>query len=252
MEHLHPEFRAQLLRSDEGDLEGTLLTINHAPSSEYFGFQVGEMANDRNCNYGAGGWFSYSGTLAGQLNQGAQGDVLLDLSVPTGIVDPCEEDEASVTLIYVSIDTDCGDALTVEQTVTRDDTQNPTFDNAPDDVTVACADGLPEVPTVTASDNCVRTATPMVRPSPMTDRPRLPRPDLHRFLQGGPDVDCRRIAPATRRPTPRPSRWSTRWHRSFPGEPMPSWNAMVPAMPMTSPIGSPPMAALRPPTIVVP
>ena len=138
----------------EGDVEGTLLTINHAPSSEYFGFQVGEMANDRNCNYGAGGWFSYSGTLAGEEIQGAQGDVLLDLECTTGVVDPCEEDEASVTLIYVSIDTDCGDALTVEQTVTRDDTQNPTFDNAPADVTVACADGLPEVPTVTASDNC--------------------------------------------------------------------------------------------------
>ena len=109
---------------------------------------------DRNCNYGAGGWFSYSGTLAGEEIQGAQGDVLLDLECTTGVVDPCEEDEASVTLIYVSIDTDCGDALTVEQTVTRDDTQNPTFDNAPADVTVACADGLPEVPTVTASDNC--------------------------------------------------------------------------------------------------
>ena len=52
-----------------GDLDGTLLTLNHAPSSEYFGFQVGEMANDRNCNYGAGGWFSYEGTLNGQAIQ---------------------------------------------------------------------------------------------------------------------------------------------------------------------------------------
>ena len=31
-------------------------------------------------------------------------------------------------------------------------TTNPTFDNAPEDETVACADGA--VPTVTASDNC--------------------------------------------------------------------------------------------------
>ena len=138
----------------EGDLDGTLLTINHAPSSEYFGFQVGEMANDRNCNYGAGGWFSYEGTLNGEEIQGAQGDVLLDLECTTEVVDPCGEDEASVTLIYTAIDTDCGDALTVEQVVSRDDTTNPTFDNAPEDETVACAAGLPEVPTVTASDNC--------------------------------------------------------------------------------------------------
>ena len=138
----------------EGDADGTLLTLSHAPASEYFGFQIGEMANDRNCNYGAGGWFSYSGMLNGQTIQGAQGDVLLDLACTNETLDPCEEDESSVTLIYTVIDTDCGDALTVSQVVSRDDTTDPTFDNAPADVTVACADGLPAVPTVTASDNC--------------------------------------------------------------------------------------------------
>ena len=138
-----------------GDLDGTLLTLNHAPSSEYFGFQVGEMANDRNCNYGAGGWFSYEGTLNGQAIQGAQGDVLLDLECAPEVVDPCGEDEASVTLIYTAIDEDCADALTVEQVITRDDTTDPEFVDAPGPETVACADGLPEVPTVTATDNCV-------------------------------------------------------------------------------------------------
>ena len=138
----------------EGDMEGTLLTLNHAPSSEYFGFQVGEMANDRNCNEGAGGWFSYSGQINGQAIQGAQGDVLLDVNCNTGSVDPCAEDGPSVTLIYTAIDVACGDALTVEQTVSRDDTTDPTFDNAPADMTVACADGEPAVATVTASDNC--------------------------------------------------------------------------------------------------
>ena len=138
----------------EGDLDGTLLTLNHAPSSEYFGFQVGEMANDRNCNDGAGGWFSYEGQINGQAIQGAQGDVLLDIDCNSGSVDPCAEDGPSVTLIYTSIDVACGDALTVEQVISRDDTTDPTFDNAPADVTVACADGEPAVATVTASDNC--------------------------------------------------------------------------------------------------
>ena len=137
-----------------GDLEGTLLTLSHAPASEYFGFQIGEMANDRNCNYGAGGWFSYQGVLNGVEIQGAQGDVLLDLDCATDDVDLCGENESSVTLIYTVIDTDCGDALTTEQVVSRDDTTDPTFDNEPANETVACADGLPAVPTVTASDNC--------------------------------------------------------------------------------------------------
>ena len=65
------------------------------------------------------------------------------------------EDEASVTLIYTAIDEDCADALTVEQVISRDDTTDPEFVDAPGPQTVACADGLPEVPTVTATDNCV-------------------------------------------------------------------------------------------------
>ena len=138
----------------EGDLDGTLLTLTHAPASEYFGFQIGEMANDRNCNYGAGGWFSYDGTLNGQTIQGAQGDVLLDLSCGEETVASCGEDGPSVTLIYSVIDTDCGDALTAEQVVTRDDTTDPTWDNAPEDVLMACADAPLPVAVLTASDNC--------------------------------------------------------------------------------------------------
>ena len=138
----------------EGDLDGTLLTLTHAPASEYFGFQIGEMANDRNCNYGAGGWFSYNGTLNGQAIQGAQGDVLLDLSCGEETVASCGEDGPSVTLIYSVIDTDCGDALTAEQVVTRDDTTDPTWDNAPADVLMACADAPLPVAVLTASDNC--------------------------------------------------------------------------------------------------
>ena len=68
----------------EGDLDGTLLTLTHAPASEYFGFQLGEMANDRNCNYGAGGWFSYNGIFRTQyedqlLNVSGAGDFALEL-----------------------------------------------------------------------------------------------------------------------------------------------------------------------------
>ena len=138
----------------EGSLDGTTLQLTHAPSSEYFGFQVGEMANDRNCNEGAGGWFSYNGTLAGAEIQGGTGDVLLDLDCQEEENNECGDDESTVTLFYAAYDEDCGDVLLGTETYTRQDTQDPTFDNAPADVTVACADMDIPVPTVTASDNC--------------------------------------------------------------------------------------------------
>ena len=142
----------------EGNLEGTVLQLSHAPSGEFFGFQVGEMANDRNCNHGAGGWFSYEGLLNGEPIQGAQGDVLLDLDCTTTQSTPCTDDAAtasSVTLHYVAYDEDCGDVIFGEATTVRLDTQAPSFDNAPADVTVNCEDGLPAVPNdLTATDNC--------------------------------------------------------------------------------------------------
>ena len=55
----------QATLTGEGALAGDTLNLTHAPSTGYFGFQVGEMANDRNCNYGASGWFTFEGTLNG-------------------------------------------------------------------------------------------------------------------------------------------------------------------------------------------
>ncbi|MFM7233020.1 MAG: T9SS type A sorting domain-containing protein [Flavobacteriales bacterium] len=46
-----------------GSLAGSSLNLNHAPSNQYFGFQVGEGANNYNADYGAGGWFNYSGVF---------------------------------------------------------------------------------------------------------------------------------------------------------------------------------------------
>ena len=123
-------------------------------STEYFGFQVGESANDRNCNYGAGGWFAYEGFLNGTAIQGGTGDVLLDLECSEEINNACGDQESTVTLYYSAWDEDCGDVILGSETYTREDTEAPDFDNAPEDVTVDCAVGLPEVPVVTVTDNC--------------------------------------------------------------------------------------------------
>lgn len=46
-----------------GQLEGSVLNITHAPSTYYYGFQVGVGANNRNTEYGMSGWIYYSGTV---------------------------------------------------------------------------------------------------------------------------------------------------------------------------------------------
>ena len=46
-----------------GDYAGSLLTLAHAPSNMFYGYQVGIAANNVNTNYGNGGWFYFDGVL---------------------------------------------------------------------------------------------------------------------------------------------------------------------------------------------
>jgi hypothetical protein len=43
--------------------EGTELSMSHQPANQYFGFQFGIGANNKNAEYGFSGWFYYGGTL---------------------------------------------------------------------------------------------------------------------------------------------------------------------------------------------
>lgn len=46
-----------------GDFEDSYLDLVHAPSSLYYGYQLGIGANNVNQEYGSGGWFGYEGTI---------------------------------------------------------------------------------------------------------------------------------------------------------------------------------------------
>ena len=69
-----------------GSQAGSQLSLSHAPSNQYFGFQVGDGANNYNDSYGAGGWFNFSGSILynGQLvssNQlGGIGDFAFEIN----------------------------------------------------------------------------------------------------------------------------------------------------------------------------
>jgi hypothetical protein len=57
----------------KGNYAGKTLYLNHKPSNQYYGFQVGKSANDKDYSYGMSGWFTYTGDYSGH------GDVNVDL-----------------------------------------------------------------------------------------------------------------------------------------------------------------------------
>ena len=63
--------------------EGTELAMSHQPANEYFGFQFGVGANNKNAEYGFSGWYYYGGTLVidGQESSAmGSGDLFGDLN----------------------------------------------------------------------------------------------------------------------------------------------------------------------------
>ena len=62
-----------------GDYAGSELSMSHQPSNQYFGFQLGEGANNKNGEFGFSGWFYYNGTFNGETIMGS-GDLFGDLN----------------------------------------------------------------------------------------------------------------------------------------------------------------------------
>jgi len=133
-----------------GEYDGTLF-IDHMPMSYSKRFQLGEGANNHNCNYGFGGWFRWEGELNGQDVSGLSGDIVMDLA--------CAENDAEcdeyAQFIFEAID-DCGRILSQVVTVEREDVTAPTILDGPADVTVECDDvPVMEGPeSIVATDNC--------------------------------------------------------------------------------------------------
>ena len=132
-----------------GAFEGSLLQLQHAPSSQFFGFQVGLGANDHNCNYGAGGWFSWNGTICGDDVAGAMGDVIVDLDCASDF-DPCT---AQSIVYFNAYKPDCG-VLQYSMDVLRVDNAPPVITGLPNDTIVECLPELYDHEGVTATDNC--------------------------------------------------------------------------------------------------
>jgi hypothetical protein len=66
-----------------GDFENSFFEMEHAPSNQFYGYQVGVAANNVNTNYGSGGWFTYTGSIVDSSQDfeqtiSASGDLAFD------------------------------------------------------------------------------------------------------------------------------------------------------------------------------
>ena len=140
---------------------GTLIHFNHQPASEYFGFQLGDGANNHNCDdNGFSGWFSWDGSIAGMDAMGFAGDVIATLEPSCDFATDCQEGEY-VEFHYIAFDDQCNIATEIVQMVTRLDTQAPTYVSGGDDVTLTCdeseqwfMDNPADAEIILFSDNC--------------------------------------------------------------------------------------------------
>jgi hypothetical protein len=97
-----------------GDYAGSTLTLTHAPSNYYYGYQVGTAANNVNDQYGNGGWFTYSG-IFNQQNITGSGDFAFDM-------DCCPQ--YSIERTWCAIDC-TGNETCFTQTITFEDLGDP-------------------------------------------------------------------------------------------------------------------------------
>jgi ribosomal protein S26 len=132
-----------------GDYEGFFLNLSQAAFPANTGFQVGEVANNRNNSWGMYTRFYTNGFFDGQ-NVLGWGNIFLDGTQGPNLGTECSYD---ITRIWTATD-NCGNTAVVEQIIHVEDTLAPVFTLLPDDLTAEC-DNLPEPSVVEAEDNCV-------------------------------------------------------------------------------------------------
>ncbi|MFN5296590.1 MAG: hypothetical protein ACK5BL_13735, partial [Flavobacteriales bacterium] len=135
-----------------GELAGDVLYMYHTPSNYYFGFQIGEGANNKNCNNGMSGWFSYDGFVNGEHVNG-HGDVNVDTECEDVPVEGGCPHNTSFTYFYRS-ENENGFALIATQQIVIEDTTAPEFVDCPANLTIECDQEIPALATPTATDNC--------------------------------------------------------------------------------------------------
>ncbi len=152
-----------------GSYDGETLFLNHMPASTNKRFQLGEGANNHNCNDGFGGWFGWEGQFNGDDVAGFSGDVIADIE--NEIVFDTQCTGAYTVETYGSFNIEANSVQIETVTTTVEDTIAPEIADCPADVTLefsealvcgtasfdeivaAINDSIP-VPCLTITDNC--------------------------------------------------------------------------------------------------
>ena len=142
-----------------GSMAGELY-LNHMPASQTKRFQLGDGANNHNCEYGFGGWFGWQGVLNGTPVSGLTGDIIANATAPEFSAPGC--DGEFVELVYAAVDPVAGFSQHESQLWEHLDTTAPVFLDAPEDETLEwsdivgddCDEWFIEVPCVDVDDNC--------------------------------------------------------------------------------------------------
>jgi hypothetical protein len=164
----HPTWMYYILQSSSaaeltgwGRFAGSSIHLTHAPTNEYFGFQVGDGANNYNGDNGAGGWFLYGGAgdtflennetiLSGNFAQQGIGDFAFRVEDCPGY---------SIMRTWTSVDCE-GNMSTCSQTITFASLDNSV---AGMDMTTDNNDG----------DRSAEIAIVGIMPNPATDRSQI-------------------------------------------------------------------------------
>lgn len=139
-----------------GDLAGVNLYFQHSPSNHYFGAQIGQGANNKNCDFGASAWFTYTG-FNGNTPITGHGDFNLNASCTPDNREACLNN-TSYTYTYMSVDA-AGHYSYATTTVLVEDTTAPEFTNCQANITILCSDEIPAAVTPEAIDNCTGEVT---------------------------------------------------------------------------------------------
>jgi len=151
-------------------LLGDVLHFSHNPADYFFGFQLGEGANNKNANYGFSGWFYYTGTLYGEEVSG-NGDINADGECVQLVDEGCVHD-TEFTYVYTATDA-CGNIYLEEYIVQVLDEIAPVFTDGPEDMEVSCEDWPLPLADCVAIDNCEGEVT-YVEPTESTEAGNCP------------------------------------------------------------------------------
>jgi large repetitive protein len=131
-----------------GDYAGFYLNLSQAAQPANTGFQVGEVANNRNTNWGMYTRFYTNGYFDGQ-NVLGWGNIFFDGVQGPEFYNECSYD---ITRVWTATD-DCGNSTSVTQTIHVEDTTAPEFTMVPQAISVECGQQVP-VSAAMATDNC--------------------------------------------------------------------------------------------------